>query len=168
MTRILCAGIATLDQIFSLEAMPERSEKYRARDLVVTSGGTAANGAVAIARLGGKACLFGALGDDPRGDEIVAGLTAEGVDCAGVRRVAGRTSPLSAILVDSAGARIVETREILQPLHRESDMGRKIEQLRPFVGRSIGIEDRRHAGFAGEAKEMGRALGFDAEYGSVV
>lgn len=36
-------------------------------------------------------------------------------------------------------------------------MGRKIEQLRPFVGRSIGIEDRRHAGFAGEAKEMGRA-----------
>ena len=107
MTRILCAGIATLDQIFSLEAMPERSEKYRARDLVVTSGGTAANGAVAIARLGGEACLFGALGDDPRGDEIVAGLTAEGVDCAGVRRVAGRTSPLSAILVDSAGERIV-------------------------------------------------------------
>jgi sulfofructose kinase len=46
-------------------------------------------------------------GDDPRGDEIVAGLKAEGVDCAGVRRVAGRTSPLSAILVDSAGERIV-------------------------------------------------------------
>jgi sulfofructose kinase len=106
-TRILCAGIATLDQIFSLEAMPARSEKYRARDLVVTSGGTAANGAVAIARLGGEACLFGALGDDPRGDEIVAGLKAEGVDCAGIRRVAGRTSPLSAILVDSAGERIV-------------------------------------------------------------
>jgi len=106
-TRILCAGIATLDQIFSLEAMPARPEKYRARDLVVTSGGTAANGAVAIVRLGGEACLFGALGDDSRGDEIVAGLTAEGVDCAGVRRVAGRTSPLSAILVDSAGERIV-------------------------------------------------------------
>lgn len=107
MTRILCAGIATLDQIFSLEAMPARPEKYRARDLVVTSGGTAANGAVAIARLGGEACLFGALGDDPRGDEIVAGLKAEGVDCAGVRRVPGRRSPLSAILVDSAGERIV-------------------------------------------------------------
>src|SRR3954471_4374264 len=87
--------------------MPERPEKYRARDLVVTSGGTAANGAVAIARLGGEACLFGALGCDPRGDEIVAGLEAEGVDCTGVRRVAGRTSPLSAILVDSAGERIV-------------------------------------------------------------
>jgi len=106
-TRILCAGIATLDQIFSLEAMPERSEKYRARDLVVTSGGTAANGAVAIARLGGEACLFGALGDDLIPSGIVAGLTAEGVDCAGVRRVAGRTSPLSAILVDSAGERTV-------------------------------------------------------------
>jgi sulfofructose kinase len=94
-------------QIFSLEAMPGRPEKYRARDLVVTSGGTAANAAVAIARLGGEACLFGALGDDHRGDEIVAGLEAEGVDCAAIRRVAGRKSPLSAILVDGAGERVV-------------------------------------------------------------
>jgi sulfofructose kinase len=104
---ILCVGIATLDQIFALDAMPARPEKYRARDLVVTTGGTAANGAVAIARLGGSVTFFGALGDDRRGDEIVAGLAAEGIDCAGVRRVAGSQSPLSAILVDSAGERMV-------------------------------------------------------------
>lgn len=107
MAHILCVGIATLDQLFRIEAMPARAEKYRAHDLVVTTGGTAANAAVAIARLGGKVSFLGALGDDRLGDDIVAGLEAEGIDCAGLRRVAGRRSPLSAILVDAAGERVV-------------------------------------------------------------
>jgi hypothetical protein len=29
--RILCVGIATLDQVFAVEAMPQRAEKYRAQ-----------------------------------------------------------------------------------------------------------------------------------------
>ena len=107
MTRILCAGIATLDQVFALDAMPTVPEKYRAADLVVTTGGTAANAAVAVARLGGPVGFLGAVGDDRLGDEIVAGLEAEGVDCAGIRRVAGKRSPLSAILVDRSGERLV-------------------------------------------------------------
>ncbi|HEX8167756.1 MAG TPA: PfkB family carbohydrate kinase [Beijerinckiaceae bacterium] len=107
MTRILCIGIATLDQVFALDAMPTAPEKYRAADLVVTTGGTAANAAVAVARLGGDAGFLGELGDDRIGDDIVAGLEREGVDCAGVRRVEGKRSPLSAILVDRAGERIV-------------------------------------------------------------
>jgi sulfofructose kinase len=106
-TRILCVGIATLDQVFALDAMPVAFEKYRAADLVITTGGTAANAAVAIARLGGSAMFWGALGDDRLGDDIVAGLVAEGVDCAGVRRVPGSRSPLSAILVDRLGERLV-------------------------------------------------------------
>ena len=43
MKRVLCVGIATLDQVFRVQAMPTRAEKYRAEDLVVTGGGTAAN-----------------------------------------------------------------------------------------------------------------------------
>ena len=39
MTRILCAGIATLDQVFALDAMPSAPEKYRAHDVAVTTGG---------------------------------------------------------------------------------------------------------------------------------
>lgn len=107
MAHILCAGIATLDQLFRIEAMPTRAEKYRAHDLAITTGGTAANAAVAIARLGGRVSFFGALGDDWLGDDIVRGLEAEGIDCAGVRRLAGTRSPLSAILVDAAGERLV-------------------------------------------------------------
>ena len=107
MAHVLCVGIATLDQIFRVAEMPARAEKYRAHDLLVTGGGTAANGAVAIARLGGRASMLTMLGDDPVGDAIVAGLEREGVDASAIRRAAGRRSPLSAILVDEAGERMI-------------------------------------------------------------
>lgn len=107
MTTVLCVGIAALDQVFGVEVMPSRAEKYRSHALHVTGGGTAANAAVAAARLGAAVSFYGVLGDDRIGDEIVAGLVAEGVDCRGIRRVAGRRSPLSAILVDGAGERLI-------------------------------------------------------------
>lgn len=105
--RVLCVGIATLDQVFRVKTMPARAEKYRAHDLVVTGGGTAANAAVAIARLGGAVSLYAVLGDDAVGDEIVAGLERETVDCSAVRRLPGVRSPLSAIMVDQAGERMI-------------------------------------------------------------
>ena len=107
MARILCGGIATLDHVFQVHPMPSRAEKHRAKSLVVTGGGTAANAAVALARLGGEAVFVGALGDDRIGDEIAAGLEREGVDCARVRRMPGVQSPLSAIFVDPAGERML-------------------------------------------------------------
>lgn len=107
MPTVLCVGIAALDQVFRVEAMPSRPEKYRSHALHVTGGGTAANAAVAAARLGATVIFYGVLGDDSVGDEIRAGLAAEGLDCGGIRRVAGRRSPLSAILVDDGGERLI-------------------------------------------------------------
>lgn len=107
MPTILCVGIAALDQVFRVDVMPSRPEKYRSHALHVTGGGTAANAAVAAARLGAAVTFYGVLGDDRIGDEIVAGLVAEGVDCAEVRRVDGCRSPLSAILVDGRGERLI-------------------------------------------------------------
>ena len=107
MATVLCVGIAALDQVFRVDAMPSRPEKYRSHALHVTGGGTAANAAVAAARLGAMVRFYGVLGDDRTGDEIVAGLVAEHVDCGGIRRVAGRRSPLSAILVDRLGERLI-------------------------------------------------------------
>ena len=107
MTHVLCVGIATLDHVFRVAAMPQSPEKHRASDLAVTGGGTAANAAVAAARLGARVSLYAVLGADPLGDEIVARLEREGVDCAGVRRARGGRSPLSAILVDEAGERLI-------------------------------------------------------------
>jgi sulfofructose kinase len=104
---VLCCGIATQDFVFALDEMPQRAEKYRARDLAVVGGGIAANAAVAIVRLGGKAALACRLGDDPVGRDIVAELQASGVDCALAQRFPQHRSSLSAVLVDALGERIV-------------------------------------------------------------
>jgi sulfofructose kinase len=107
MTCILCVGIAVLDHVFAVETMPVRAEKYRAKDLAVVGGGIAANAAVAVARLGGRAMLATRLGDDGTGNLIIEELQREGVDCALSHRFAGLRSPTSAILVDRSGERLV-------------------------------------------------------------
>lgn len=104
---VFCLGIATLDYVYSVETMPTRGEKYRSRGLTVVGGGCAGNASVAIARLGGTCWLATRLADDLTGNEIVAELQREGVDTRFARRVEGRRSPVSAILVDAQGERMV-------------------------------------------------------------
>jgi sulfofructose kinase len=105
MTVILLAGVAVLDFVFLLDALPRRAEKFRARDAVISGGGCAANAAVAVARLGGRARLAARIGADMIGDIIVSGLTAEGVDCSLVRRFEGKRSSFSSVFVDAQGER---------------------------------------------------------------
>ncbi len=107
MSGVFCLGIATLDYVYSVETLPTRGEKYRSRDLAVVGGGCAGNASVAIARLGGRSWLATRLADDLTGDGIVADLQAEGVDASGSLRAPGLRSPVSAILVDAAGERMV-------------------------------------------------------------
>src|SRR5215218_9748102 len=107
MPTVLCVGIAVLDHVFAVEAIPTRPEKHRAKDLAVVGGGIAANAAVAVARLGGRAALATRLGNDGTGNAIAADLEAEGVDCSPTRRFEGQRSPTSAILVDRHGERLV-------------------------------------------------------------
>ena len=109
---ILCVGVAVLDQVFRVERIPAADGKVQAGAFVSVIGGCAANAAIAIARLGGRAELASVLGDaagDEVGDRILAGLAREGVACSGIVRVAGATSIVSGILVDRAGGRSIVT-----------------------------------------------------------
>lgn len=107
MARVLLIGIAVQDYVFALDAIPTTPEKHRARDVAVVGGGLAANAAVAVSRLGGEAIFLGRFGDDSVGRDIREALTAEGVDCSGAAIFPGRRSPLSAVLVDRHGERLV-------------------------------------------------------------
>ena len=104
---VICVGIATLDYIYGVETLPTEGKKYRASALEVQGGGIAANAAVAIARLGGAASLLTRLGDDLTGDAVRTGLVCEGVDVAASLAEAGRRTPVSAIMVDNAGERMI-------------------------------------------------------------
>jgi sulfofructose kinase len=113
MTTILTVGVAVIDIVMSVDTLPRKPEKYRARDAAIVGGGCAANAAAAIARLGGRSMLAARTGQDQIGDMIVAGLAGEGVDCTLVRRIPGGRSSFSSIYVDAAGERqIVNFRDM--------------------------------------------------------
>jgi len=107
MTRLLCAGIATVDLIFGVDTLPTRPEKHRARATDLTTGGCALNAAVAAARLGGDVAFLGRIGGDAFGDLIARTLSGEGIDTALLHCDRGRPTPRSAIMVDAAGERMI-------------------------------------------------------------
>ncbi len=104
---VVCLGIAVQDLILSVDALPTGAGKVRARAMTVEGGGMAASAAAAIARLGGSAELWSRLGDDEVGDAIVRELEEHGVDAGRCARLADRTSPVSAVLVDADGERLI-------------------------------------------------------------
>jgi len=105
MVAILVAGLATIDFLFSVDAMPTRAEKYRATDAEMVGGGGAANAAVAVVRLGGGACLAAQIGTDRVGDMILADAQGEHVDTSLVYRTPGARSAFSSVLIDAQGER---------------------------------------------------------------
>jgi sulfofructose kinase len=110
---LVCAGIIVHDEVFLVDAFPPPGGKIEAREFFTVNGGCAANAAVAVARLGGRAALAGPLGGpegiDVNGDRVLAALIREHVDVSGCHRVAGAPTPISAIAIDSRGERMIVT-----------------------------------------------------------
>jgi sugar/nucleoside kinase (ribokinase family) len=111
--RVLCTGIAVLDEVFRVDEFPPPDGKVQATEFLSIGGGCAANAATTVARLGGAAQFAGPLGGpaggEPISDRILAGLVRDGVDCAGCVRVDGVASALSAIFVNARGERSIAT-----------------------------------------------------------
>ena len=104
---VLTVGALALDTIFRFDHLPTTPGKYLPLETVQVAQGMATAQAAAIVRLGGRARLWAAIGDDATGDRIVAELTATDIDLTAVRRVAGATSGFSSILIDRTGERII-------------------------------------------------------------
>ena len=111
--RILCAGIIVLDEVFRVEEFPQADGKVQATGFFVVNGGCAANAAVAIARLGGRARLAGPIGgpagEDHNGDQVLKALARENVDCGLCQRIDGLRTALSAIFMNARGDRTIVT-----------------------------------------------------------
>lgn len=111
--RILCAGIIVLDEVFRVDEFPQPDGKVQAKGFFVVNGGCAANAAVAIARLGGRAALAGPMGGpagiDENGDRVLKALARENVDCMACQRMDGLGTALSAIFMNARGDRTIVT-----------------------------------------------------------
>ncbi|RAZ86595.1 sugar kinase [Mesorhizobium hawassense] len=105
--RLLNVGAFTLDTILRVETLPTHQGKFIASDGVQIASGMATSAACAAHRLGAEVSLWASAGDDLVGDQLVADIEAEGVDCSLIRRVAGARSALAAILIDAHGERVI-------------------------------------------------------------
>ncbi len=99
LTRIAGAGIACQD---FLVVAPRASWGTQAEvaEFRAQGGGLVATALVAAARLGARCDLFGIVGDDGVGKDILDELEGEGVSTAGVVAIPGADSPLSFVHVD--------------------------------------------------------------------
>lgn len=84
MQKVLCVGIATVDNIVLVEKYPAANERVIAIDSVRAVGGPATTAAVTLARLGVEVALSCVVGKDANGEFIIETLRKEGVDTSAV------------------------------------------------------------------------------------
>jgi ribokinase len=82
------------------QSLPRPGETKDGQTFLIGPGGKGSNQAVAIARLGGRVALIGAVGDDDRGRELVDGARAAGVNVDHIRRIEKTPSGAAVIHVD--------------------------------------------------------------------
>jgi sulfofructose kinase len=153
---VLCIGIAVQDLLFRVDKFPPPGGKAMTHDFLTVCGGCAVNAAIAVARLGGRARYSGPLGgeaDNPS-NQFIAAMQNEGIDTTGIVRVAGAAIPLSGIMIDSSGERIIVT-------YRD----RRIEAAQPpdagplLSGIAVVLADNRFPNFVRPICEAARERG---------
>ena len=154
MAKVVCVGISVLDQIFNVERLPAQAIKHYATGRREVTGGIAANGARAVARLGGIGVLVSRVGGDLAGDAVRSELADEGVDLDGLATLADRRTSLSAVIIDAAGERMIVN-------DADADLVRGTEQLSltPFANAQAVLADARWADAAVLAMEQAASLG---------
>jgi sulfofructose kinase len=115
MPGIICAGLIAADLVFDVSAFPRKGTKNRATESRMITGGGALNAASAIAGLGGKASLAGAIGDDTFGEFLRREISDRGIGDQFVRVIAGYPTSRSANVITPDGDRTIIN-------HREPDL----------------------------------------------
>jgi ribokinase len=82
------------------QSLPRPGETKNGETFLIGPGGKGANQAVAIARLGARVALIGAVGDDDRGRELIEIVRAEGVNVDYIQRIDKSPSGAAVIHVD--------------------------------------------------------------------
>jgi len=111
MSRILCAGLVTVDLVHRVDRLPGADEKAQATAVSIAAGGPAANAAVTAAALGASVTLVTAVGSHPLGSLIRADLAAYGVELIDATPGSPVPPPVSAITVlEGTGQRTIVSR----------------------------------------------------------
>lgn len=100
---IYVIGSINTDMVAMTDHLPTPGETVMGGEFMMTAGGKGANQAVAAARLDGDVTMVGRLGVDIFGDQSVARLEAEKINCDFISRDSAAASGVALISVDGEG-----------------------------------------------------------------
>jgi ribokinase len=100
---VVVVGSLNHDITVLADRRPDGGETVLGHSVATASGGKGANQAVAAARAGARVAMVGCVGADAAGEALLAGLSAAGVETAGVRMLDDTSSGTALIVVDAAG-----------------------------------------------------------------
>lgn len=104
---VIVIGHSARDWVYRIAAFAKKPIKHRALEHIEAGGGSAANAAAAIARLGGTAKLWSRIGDDSAGREVIGFLERDGVDTRHVLVHEGSRTSTAVVVVDGEGERLI-------------------------------------------------------------
>lgn len=96
-------GEAAVDWVVQVEELPRRDSIVLSRSCERFAGGSAANAAVGLARLGCRVRFVGQLGDDENGDFLREAFEQDGVDTRDIVEIPGYKTPACWVAVDGHG-----------------------------------------------------------------
>lgn len=100
-------GEVAVDLTLQVDALPGAGEFALARSRSRFAGGSAANVAVALSRLGQRVGFFGAVGDDEDGRFLRRAFELEDVDTTNLIEISGYKTPSCLVVVDRLGDRVI-------------------------------------------------------------
>lgn len=103
MPKVVVAGRIDVDAMINVHRHPKPGEEIGGRDLRYLPGGKGANQAVAAARAGGTVALFGCVGDDSLGNDMITFLQTENIDTRHVAAATDFRTGMAFIVVDDLG-----------------------------------------------------------------
>jgi ribokinase len=104
---VVVVGGINSDFVLRGQSLPQPGETVVLDEFFQGPGGKGANQAVAAARLGARVAMIGCVGDDERGDELLANLRAQKVETRFVARAKKTKSGIALILVDASGEKSI-------------------------------------------------------------
>ncbi|HDL85675.1 MAG TPA: ribokinase [Candidatus Acetothermia bacterium] len=104
---IAVLGSINMDLVTEVPHLPQPGETVLGYKFSRYPGGKGANQAVGAARLGAPTSMYGKVGDDSFGDELLHELAENGVDFSKVGREGNASSGIASILVNKEGENVI-------------------------------------------------------------
>lgn len=105
--KVLVIGSINMDVAISTERRPRVGETVRGFGFMTNPGGSGANQATTVAKMGKEAWMLGCVGNDAYGKELLSVLTGNGVKIDHIEKVDGVSTGVSVIITDTKGGKSI-------------------------------------------------------------